>query len=52
MEGCHTFISLPSGLKLPLESFDGDVMKYWRLKQRFERHIKEVYANCEDRMAF
>ena len=42
----------PPGPKLTLDSFDGDILKFWSFKQRFKRHIEGVYANWEDRLAF
>ena len=43
---------LPPGLKLTLECFEGDVLKYFGFKQRFKRHVEGVYCHWEDRMAF
>ena len=42
----------PPGLRLDLEKFDGDVMKFWDFKKRFKRHVKDVYSSHEDRLAF
>ena len=44
--------SLPPGPKLSMESFDGDMMKYWGFKQRHMRHIEEVYSNWKDLLRF
>ena len=43
---------LPPELKLTLECFEGDVLKYFGFKQRFKRHVEGVYCHWEDRMAF
>ena len=48
----HGAALLPPGLKLELEKFDGDVMKFWEFKRRFKRHVEQVYQCSEDRIAF
>ena len=36
---------LHPGLKLTLEYFEGDVIKYFRFKQRFKQHVEGVYSH-------
>ena len=38
--------------RLTLESFDGDIIKYWDYKKQFKRHVEDVYPSYDDRMAF
>ena len=42
----------PPGLRLELEKFDGDVMKFWDFKKKFKRHVEEVNSSHENRLAF
>ena len=44
--------AFPPAPRLTLESFNGEVIKYWDFKRRFKRHVEEVYPSFEDRMAF
>ena len=43
---------LPPAPHLKLESYDGDLLKYWDFKRRFKRHVEDVYPSSHDRMAF
>ena len=36
---------LPPELKLTLECFEGDTLKYFGFKQRFKRHVEGVYSH-------
>ena len=45
-------LPLPPAPHLTLESFKGDIVKYWDFKKRFKRHVEDVYLSYDDRMAF
>ena len=41
----------PPAPPLKLENYEGDNLKYWDFKLRFERHIEEVYSSVHERIA-
>ena len=42
--------TFPPAPRLTLESYNGEVIKYWDFIRRFKRHVDKVYPRFEDIM--